>query len=97
MPSAKDKQVASKMLRGNILKKYGLVKAAENLDFQQKQRGQKNRPTSLQYSKKKQCNIIRTATEEEITGFYERDNSRATWKEEGKPAEVLLEQHNSEP
>ena len=81
MCSAKDKQVASKMLRGNILRNYGLLKAANGeFGFTAKaRRANGNRPTSLQYSRKKQCNIISTATEEKITRLYEPDvNSRAT-------------------
>ena len=90
------------MLIGNILRKYGLVKAV-NREFAfsaKAMRANENRPTSLQYSRKKQCNIISTVKEEKITRFYERDvNSGATTGKkdtQGKEAEAHLVWHNSE-
>ena len=69
MCSTKDKQVASKLFRGNILRKYGLGKAANReFGFSAKAiRANQYRPTNLQYSRKKQCNRISIATEENIT------------------------------
>jgi hypothetical protein len=59
-------KLLKKMLRGNILRKYVLVKAANReLGFSAKaMRANENRPSSLQYSRKNLCNIISTVTEE---------------------------------
>ena len=78
---AKDRQVISKILAGKILKKYRLVKVAQReFGFSPKaMRANEKRPTSLQYTRKKQCNRISKASDEKIKGFLERDdNSRAT-------------------
>ena len=76
----KEKQIISKVIAGNILKKYRLVYAAhKELGISYKTMRKNIMTPGLQYSRKKHSNVVSNTTKEKIKEFLERDNnSRAT-------------------
>lgn len=81
LTNPKEKQVLSKVIAGKIIKKYRLGKyARQQFSFSQKMmRANQKRPSSLEYHRKRQSNVITDTIETTVTHFLERDdNSRAT-------------------
>ena len=85
LTNPKENQILSKVIGGKIMKKYRLGKyVRQELGFSQKMKENQKRPSSFEYPRKQQSNVITNADEKTFTLFRERDdNSRLTTGKRG--------------
>ena len=72
--STRDKQLFSRVMAGNLLKKYKLLKLSSSLISPHSNRRYRN-VSSLNYSRKKKCNALWHEVKTAVQSFFEEDTN----------------------